>query len=201
MTFLELLKDLGIFGIIVGVLGWVTKELGKYLLNKNIKFHQLSLDQQLEKYKSELDIINEKAFKLHDKRLEKIHNLYELLTDFYINVDNLTHMKNVTGLSDEEINEQKINEVKKTYESGYQFSMFYEKNKLYFDLETCELIQEILRILKECQYDLTIQYQWMNISIDMQMDFFSKAKDKIQNKIPELKEKLERKFRSIMGVE
>lgn len=201
MTVIELLKDLGIFSILIAGLGWIAREIGKHLLNKNIKIHELELNQQLVKFKSELELIAQKQNKLHDKRLDVIHEFYGLLSDFYINLDNLTRWKNVTGKSEEQIEKEKLDDVKNTYESGYKFSIFYEKNKLYFSTETCLKIEEINKILRECQYDLTIQYQWMNISVDMQMTQFEKAREKIRTKVPELKLELESNFRKIIGVE
>jgi len=201
MTVIELLKDLGVFTILIAALGWLAREIGKHLLNKNIKIHELELNQQLVKFKSELELIAQKQNKLHDKRLDVIHEFYGLLSDFYINLDNLTRWKNVTGKSDEDIEKDKLDDAKRTYESGHKFSIFYEKNKLYFSTDTCLKIEGINKILRECQYDLTIQYQWMNISVDMQMTQFEKARKKIRTKVPELKLELESNFRKIIGVE
>ncbi len=201
MTILTVLKDLGIFTILIGGLGWLAKVLGTHMIDKNLRIHELMLDQQLEKYKSGLLLINEKESKLHDRRLDRIQELYSLLTDFYIDLDTLTRYKNVTGMSDEELKQQQLDEAKQTFTSGHEFSIFYEKNKLYFSPDTCSTIEELLKIMRGCQYDLTIQYQWLNLSADIQIKHFEQAKDQLTNKVPELKQELEKNFRSILRVE
>lgn len=201
MTTYTLLKDLGVFTAILGAITWLANVLGKHLIDKNLKIHELMLDKQLEKYKSELLLINEKESKLHDRRLDRIQELYSLLTDFYIDLDTLTRWKNVTGMGDEEIKKQQLDEAKQTFTSGHEFSMFYEKNKLYFNPETCATIEELLTIMRGCQYDLTIQYQWMNLPADLQIKHFEQARDQLRTKVPELKQELEKNFRAILRVE
>lgn len=198
---MDIWKELGTLSIITFGIIWLAKAVSKHLLDQNLKSHELVLNQKLEQYKSELRVTAEKESKLHDKRLDKIHELYSLLTDFYFDLDNLTRGKNVTGMSTEEIEMQNAQDVKCTYAHGYELSIFYEKNKLYFNDETCGLIEEILKTLKGCQYDLTFQYQWMNISVDLQIESFKNARNQIQNKVPMLKKELEKNFRSILKVE
>jgi hypothetical protein len=65
----------------------------------------------------------------------------------------------------------------------------------------CSTIDEIIREMRSCQYDLTIQYQWLNLSADLQMNFFTQAKEKLEKEVSILKKQLEKKFREILGVE
>jgi hypothetical protein len=74
-------------------------------------------------------------------------------------------------------------------------------NKLYFSIEMCAALDEIIKEMRSCQYDLTIQYQWMNLSADLQLNFFKQAKEKLEKEVPILKEQIETKFREILGVE
>lgn len=201
MTTINLLEDLGIFTGMTIAITWLIKTLGKHLIDKNLKIHELMLNQQLEKYKSELLLINEKESKLHDRRLDRIQELYSLLTDFYSDLNTLTRWRKTTGMSDDEVKKQQLEDAKQTFTSGHEFSMFYEKNKLYFSPSTCSTIEELLKIMRECQYDLTIHYQWMNLPVDLQFQHFEQAKDQLTNKVPELKKELEKDFRSILRVE
>ena len=61
----------------------------------------------------------------------------------------LTTWKIVTGMSEQEVKQQNFDDTKKAEESGNIFLNFYSKNKLYFNDETCALIDEIIKLLKE----------------------------------------------------
>ncbi|MCC5922465.1 MAG: hypothetical protein JJT77_01665 [Crocinitomicaceae bacterium] len=197
----SILKELGFFTAIGGALTYLIKTLGKHFMNQNLEIHKMQLNQQLESHKAELELINVKQSRLHDKRIETIQELYEKLTEFYMDLDTLIRWKNVTGLTDEEIKKQQFEEANKTFESGSKFSRYYLMNKLYFSKEMCETIDEIIKEMRSCQYDLTIQYQWINLSADLQMNSFKQAKEKLEKEVPVLKEQIETKFREILGVE
>lgn len=201
MDFIQLLRDLGVFGAIAIAVSYLLKTLGKHLMDQNLKIHEMQLNQQLESHKSELELINVKQSKLHDKRIETIQELYEKLTEFYMDLDTLVRWKNVTGLSDEEIKKQQFEEANKTFDSGSKFSRYYLMNKLYFSKKMCATIDDIIKEMRSCQYDLTIQYQWMNLSAELQMSYFTQAKEKLEKEVPMLKEQIETNFREILGVE
>lgn len=201
MDTFQILWNLGIFTGIGGALTYLLKTLGKQFMDQNLEIHKMQLNQQLESHKAELELINVKQSRLHDKRIETIQELYEKLTEFYMDLDTLIRWKNVTGLSDKEIKKQQFEEANKTFESGSKFSKYYLMNKLYFSKEMCATIDEIIKEMRSCQYDLTIQYQWMDLSADLQMSSFRQAKEKLEKDVPMLKEQIETKFREILGVE
>lgn len=201
MDLIQLLKDLGIFTVMGVALTYLLKTLGKHFMDQNIEIHKMQLNQQLESHKAELELLNVKQSRLHDKRIETIQELYEKLTEFYVDLDTLIRWKNVTGLSEQEIKKQQFEEANKTFESGSKFSRYYLMNKLYFSKEMCVTIDEIIKEMRSCQYDLTIQYQWMNLSAELQMNSFTQAKEKLEKDVPMLKEQIETNFREILGVE
>lgn len=200
MDTFQILWNLGVFTGIGGALTYLLKTLGKQFMDQNLEIHKMQLNQQLESHKAELELINIKQSRLHDKRIDTFQELYEKLTEFYMDLDTLIRWKNVTGLSDEEIKKQQFEEANKTFESGSKFSRYYLMNKLYFSKEMCATIDEIIKEMRSCQYDLTIQYQWMNLSADLQMNSFKQAKEKLEKEVPMLKEQIETKFREILGV-
>lgn len=200
MDTFQIIWNLGIFTGIGGALTYLLKTLGKQFMDQNLEIHKMQLNQQLESHKAELELINLKQSRLHDKRIETIQELYEKLTEFYMDLDTLIRWKNVTGLSDKEIKKQQFEEANKTFESGSKFCRYYLINKLYFSKEMCATIDEIIKEMRSCQYDLTIQYQWMNLSADLQMSSFRQAKEKLEKDVPMLKEQIETKFREILGV-
>lgn len=201
MDFSQLLRDLGIFGAVVTGVSYLLKTLGQHYMDQNLKIHEMQLNQQLQSHKSELDLVLQKALKLHDRRLDKIQEFYVLLVEFHIDLDQLIRIKNITGKTEEEVKQMQIDEVKKMYDSGHAFTMFYQKNKLFFNKATCDLIDELQKTMRECQFDLSIQYQWINLSFEMIQSSFEKAKEKLESIIPKLKEELEDSFRQILGVE
>ncbi|RLZ06380.1 hypothetical protein EAH69_13735 [Faecalibacter macacae] len=208
----KILSEIGIVTVISGLIVWLIKQLGQMFIDRNISIYKqelqnksdlykAELNQVFEKYKSDIAFHSQKAFKLHDRRLEKIDELYSLLSDFYNDMFTLTTWKIVTGMTKEEINKQSYDNTMKAGESGNKFLSYYDKNKLYFNSETCTLIDEIIQLLKESHSDFSFKYIFGNISPQMEMESIKKATEKIRRKVPEVKVKLEKNFREIIGVE
>jgi uncharacterized membrane protein YgaE (UPF0421/DUF939 family) len=212
MDWTKILTDIGIVGIISGLIVWLIKQIGQMFIDKNISLYKqelqnksdqykTELNQVFEKYKAELAFHSQKAFKLHDRRLEKIDELYSLLSDFYNDMFTLTTWKIVTGMSQEEIKKQQFDNTMKAGESGNKFLSYYDKNKLYFNSETCKLIDEIIQLLKESHSDFSFKYIFGQVSPQMEIENVKQATEKIRNKVPDVKTKLEKNFRDIIGVE
>src|SRR5687767_45168 len=86
MTWIEILRDIGIFGIAAVVIQNIierstSKNLEKYKqeLDFTIRSHQLNLDSDLERYKTELSLHAARQSTLHDKRLSIIDEMYKKL--------------------------------------------------------------------------------------------------------------------------
>src|SRR5690606_25534192 len=147
---------------------WLIKQLGQRYIDKRVKAYELELqnksdsykaelNQSLEKYKSEIAFLSQKAFKLHDKRLERVEKLYSLLTDFYEDMYHLTTCKVGTGMSDKEISNQSFQTTKKAGESGTKLLKYYSKNKLYLNQDTCKLIEGSITLLKDSHFDFSYE--------------------------------------------
>lgn len=212
MDWNKILTDIGIVGIISGLLVWLIKQLGQLFIDKNLSLYKQDLqnksdlykselNQVFEKYKAELAFLSQKAFKLHDRRLEKIDKLYSLLSDFYNDMFTLTTWKIVTGMSDKQIKKQEFENTMKAGETGSKFLSYYDKNKLYFNSDTCKLIDEIIQLLKDSHSDFSFKYIFAQISPQMEIENIKQATEKIRNKVPEVKAKIEKNFRDIIGVE
>lgn len=201
MEILEVAEKFGIAGLIVCGSVWLINSISKQMMDKNLQSHELLLNKQLEEFKTQLLLMSDKSSKLHDKRLDKIHELYSLLFEFSQSIHKLVAIKNITGMKPEDIEKEKLEDAQNTFSTGYDFAIFYEKNKLYFNQETCDLIEEIHTTLKDCQWDLTLKYQWRNMSFQLLDNAFSKAKKQLDTKVPELKKLIENNFRKILGVD
>jgi len=187
------------------------KQLGQSFLDKNIKSYELELQNKsdlfkaelnhsFEEFKTELEFISQKAHKLHDKRLDKIEKIYSLLTDFYNDMYTLTTWKVVTGMEKEEIEKQNFENTQQAETSGREFLEYYSKHKLYFNTETCGLIDEIIKLLKDNYSDFSFKYIFGPISAEFEYESVKKATAQIREKVPEVRTKLEKNFRDIIGV-
>ena len=150
--------------------------------------------------KTELEFVSQKAHKLHDKRLDKIEKIYSLLTDFYNDMYNLTTWKIVTGMEPDQIKQQNFDITVKAEESGREFLAFYSRHKLYFNNETCSLIDEIISLLKDSYSDFSFKYIFGSTSAEFEYERVQKATEQIRKKVPPVKTKLEKNFRDIIGV-
>jgi len=212
MDWTKILSEIGIVGVVSGLIVWLIKQLGQSLIDKKVKTYELELQNKsdlfkaelnhsFEEFKSELEFLSQKANKLHDKRIEKIEEIYSLLTDFYNDMFTLTAWKVVTGMSKEEVQKQEYDNTQKAGDSGNEFLTFYSKNKLYFNNETCGLIDEIIKLLKDSHSDFSFKYIFGPLSAEFEYERVKKATEQIREKVPEIKSKLERNFRDIIGVE
>lgn len=212
MDWNKIFAEIGIVGVISGLIVWLIKQLGQSLIDKNVSLYKqelqnksdlykAELNQSLEKYKTDLAFHSQKAFKLHDRRLEKIDEMYSLLSDFYNDMFTLTTWKVVTGMSKEEIQKQEYDNTMKAGDSGNKFLSYYDKNKLYFNEETCKLIDEIIQLLKDSHSDFSFKYIFGSMSSVFEYESIKKATEQIRSKVPAVKLKLEKNFRDIIGVE
>lgn len=211
MDWTKIASDIGVVGIISGLIVWLIKQLGQRLIDKDIKSYELELQNKsdlfkaelnhtFEEFKTELEFISQKAHKLHDKRLDKIEKIYSLLTDFYNDMYTLTTWKVVTGMEKEEIEKQNFENTQKAEKSGREFLEYYSKHKLYFNNETCSLIDEIIELLKDSYSDFSFKYIFGPISAEFEYERVKKATAQIREKVPEVRTKLEKNFRDIIGV-
>ncbi len=206
------LKELGYITIIAGFVTWLIKQLGQNLINKDLKVyeHELKSKSELfkqelnlsyEKYKHELSILESKVTKLHDKRIERIEMIYSLLTDFYNDMIDLVSMKIVTGRSTEEIEKQEKDDVNKAAQSGNAFLDYYTKNKMYFNNTTSDLIERIIKLLKESHSEFSMKYYFGTLPAKEHYAKIKIAIEKIKDEVPKIKTELEQNFKTILGVE
>lgn len=212
MNWTQIVSEIGIVGAIGSLLTWLIKQLGQSYIDKNVKSYEQELNNKselfkndlehsFEKFKSELAFLAEKANKLHDKRIDRIEVIYSLLVDFYNDMLILVSWKVGNGMSGEEINKQEWDNVRKAGDAGNKFLNYYSKNKLYFNSDTCLLIDEIIKLTKDSHDDLYSKYIFGTISAEIDFEHFKRATNVIREKVPKVKEELEENFRRIIGVD
>lgn len=207
----SIIIEIGKYLIFSGSFAWLVRELIKHLLSKNILSYKNELDSKTEQYKidlsqslrqfeHDLEIIASKTTRLHEKRLERIENLYSYLIEYETEMNNMVSGKIVTGMTDEEVKRMEFEDVRKAGEAGQTFFEYYNKNKLFFNKDTCDLIEEIISNLKTSHQGVSLKYVFQNISPEMNYQNYKKAGEMVREVVPKIKLKLEDNFRTIIGV-
>lgn len=206
---IPLLGELGIFAIIVTVLGWVAKdaisqyfdkELNEYQakIDKELKEHQASIDKELNEYRNELEKDRLRYTKLHNKRAEITAELYEKFVEFEEDLRSLTHPMQKVG------DPAKDEKLENTAKSGNEFLNFYMMNKIYFPPEVCETVEEIVEESMEIHKEKRTRaakfaHREMEPGdFEKELDYWERV---TEEDIPKLKEELENHFRELLGVE
>lgn len=157
MTLIELGHDLGIFtigGIFIKQIieSSSNKKLEKFKqeLDFTNKSYQLTLDTELERYKSEISIQFNKKSLLHESCLKIIDEMYKKIILLDSAMRELTSPVRYVGDTSEE-KEQKRTE--KAAEAYYDFNNYYYLNKLYFQSSTCDLLDNLRKEYWNANWD------------------------------------------------
>ena len=166
--------------------------------------------KKIESHKSELERLNIshqiKFSSLHVQRAEIIKNLYEYLLDYKMSIFDFFDDK-LDELDSKEHLENKLNN---WTNAVMGFNDTFHKNKIFFSLKNCELINaihnemgKINRRTKEFLSSYNLVDEQIN-AINNKTPKFLNLKtesDQLLNKILELEKELENQFRNLLGVE
>lgn len=151
---------------------------------------------EIEKYKAEIQLESEKNkvqySLLQTKRAEVVECLYEKLNKMdaaiksYINI--------FQGAGDMPVEEKGKIAVK----NGNEFIDYYFSHKIYFDKETCKLIEDINKRFRTAWIDF--QYKDSVPKEKVGYDLWLKAWKSVDEEIPILRERVEDSFRKLLGV-
>ncbi len=208
-----LLKDLGIFTIIAGLLTFIIRSFISKYFDKRIKEYELELcnksdlfkselELQSQKHKNDLDIHFTKASRFHEKRLVTISELYKKIVDLRIYLTNLTvSFKESTGNLDAD-REFELQRQKKAGKAYDKFRDFYDKNRIFISKETCKLIDS----LKTESFSVLSDYHFNENFYGDEPTTFSKEmwmemKKRVRETIPAILTELESDFRGTVDVE
>lgn len=209
----EIIRELGVFGIISGLITLIIHNfINKYFnkkstlfeleLNNKSELFKSELEKQSQKYRSELDIHLTKASRFHEKRLETISDLYKLIVDVRINLANLTSSLTISTGSDQKDfkqKEQRKNDAGKSYD---EFRDYYDKKRIFIPEKTCKLIDN----LKSESFSVLSDYHFReNISGDSYAKFsremVKEMRERVRESIPSILKELESEFRKEVDVE
>lgn len=188
-TIIKIFTDLGFFAI------------AAFFIQKII---ENSANKRLEEFKSTLSVIQSKQTSLHNKRLKIIEELYEKLVDLNSTMAVLTSPLKQTTKDFKEY-EKELTE--KASSSFNDFNSFYQKNKIYFNENTNQIIDEILNGFHKAFWDYH-QFNFYKDTGVTEREHIIEARQKmtdayksVQNEIPKVRKKLEDEFRKLLNVD
>lgn len=212
----EFLKVLGIYSVgtafVVSVVGYLAKQIINQVLNKDLeKFKnqlqsendkaKLKFEKEIESYRADLNLVYSKQLQLYSKKSEVIEGLYHNLIDLHdIMLEMTVSFRNITGKDEQTVQQEEFDRVNQAAQKGNDFFKFYSTNKIYFEKETCKLIEELQKKFKETHSDYSFRHTFGLPPSEMTYEMAKKAGDRVRDEIPKLMEKLEDDFRQTLGV-
>lgn len=176
-----------------------SKEIENY--KSELKKEQQKAEQEFSKeiagFQSKLDLINIQQSQLYSKKREVIEELYGRLIAFNNAMIELTLKFQKTAGNAQEEEGQRISDAS---EKGNDFFSYYEKRRIYFDKETCSLIEKMFKILRKSHQDYSFSYRYAIPPSMQTLEMMQKAGEEIEKQLPPLKEKLESQFRESIGI-
>jgi hypothetical protein len=201
----------GIFALLVKslVVNSLNRELEAYKskLNTDLEAHKATLLKDVEAFKSTLQLATiehqVRFSKLHDKRAVVIQDLYGKL----VALDTAIHsvLKKFQQMGEASL-EDKVREYGRLHN---ELNEFFLPNKLFFDTETCRVIDELLFLSRDTYFDITTypvnpespEYNYgPRDLLKERHEYWEKARKVFDSDIQKLKIKLEAQFRAMLGV-
>lgn len=152
IDWINLLNNIGIFAVSSGFFIWLVKKIFEVFIDKDIEKYKDKLNQELQKFKNELKIVEiEKQVaytRLHNDRAELIKQLYQKVAKLRINLSEFTRTLDNKLETREDDVEKNMNILFNEVDS---LSLFYSENKIYFNEKIDVLMYSIL-----LEYDFLI---------------------------------------------
>jgi len=183
-----LLLAFGGYTTLLAILGWLAKSLVSNLITKDIKNFENDLKIKVIEYQT-------KFVDLHEKRANILATFYKAVIAFEIYFKEHAHPTSQKLTSDENFQHSK-----KISLRFHEMEKIFIENRIFFTLETCELIDSLIAVLEEIrdtnktlQLGLTTGGTTQTIRIPSYQG--------IKNKIEPVKLKVENNFRDILGID
>ena len=200
----KIVEDIALITIVAGLVGYIAKVFIVNYFDKNLKAFEkklesdqkntdLLIEQKMKTYESELLVSNNKINGLNVKRLDLLTELYEYVSVADMKMKLMASMlKVVTGNIDLD-NIKRINEINDAKQAYNTFLFFYEKKKIFFNKESCELIDTLLKEYHSVHLD----YSFGLNSNDREVN----AGKRISEETPKVLEMLQNDFRKQLGID
>ncbi|MDR8390454.1 hypothetical protein NC796_04825 [Aliifodinibius sp. S!AR15-10] len=207
MDITQLLKDLGIFSIVIAAIAWLLRSIGNHLIDKRLvsfkteldrisSEHQQKLDFELESHRKQLQIDYLKHSRVHEKRLEVMSEIYSRLVQLDQSIKELTaFLKPSTG---EKYKDRRKREMSEAAESYQRFKIYFDKKRIMLTGETCQLIDELVEKYSESLRLSTFKDRY-NVDSQYALKISDEASDIVEKQIPKIKNNLETEFGTQLG--
>jgi len=180
---------------------YITKRFEAYKSELQIKSneHKLTLDKDLKDYESKLNLFINKSNLLHQRRLDILSKLYRKLVFLNRTMFEMTRLvKFVYNVEDRDASENKrIMDAGLAYND---FSEYFDKNKIYFSTEICDLIVKLKKEFWNSYNDYTFGSKFGLPPSDMTYQQAKDAAKKIDEDVPKILDIIETEFRKLVGV-
>jgi len=188
MDYLELFKELGIFGIMAVGFVWILRFTIKQLFAKDLEKFKYNLEKETISYKTKFE-------KLHTERALVIKEIYKKIVITQRAFISLTHPFQPAGSPSEE------ERAKDAAQKANELTFYFEENRIYFEEDLAIELNEFMKKLREIWYEFNqFEYERGNKPY-RKIEAWNKAWDKAEKDIPEIKKKIEKRFRTIIGIE
>ena len=124
--------------------------------------------------------------------LKKLSKLNTAMLDMTVT------FRDITGKDKETVRKEEFERLKKASDLGNDFLNYYNKNKIYFDKKSCELIEEIGDKFKKSHSTITFIKQMGFEPSKLISDRILEASKQVRKDIPPLIEELEDRLRDIL---
>lgn len=207
---LPLIRDLGIFTIAAGLIGYIARGAITSYFNKQEQDFQGEIDKEVQRFQNDLD----KELQRVQTELEKEQIVFsglhekraEIVSEFYAKMDEFDEdMRSVVHPAFDNEDEPMQENIEAAAESGEEFRRYYKKKKIYFPSEICETTEELLSEYNEMFHDFAIfrvhDQENSPLNANKRLDTWVEKWDSLtEDEIPKLREELENHFRELLGV-
>lgn len=211
MTWINLLRDLGIFSIVAYVLQRIidnssNRKLEKYKqeLDFTIRSYQLTLDTDLQRHKSELDLHLSRQTSLHEKRLLIIDEMFKKLITLDSAMRDMIGIHLVIEDGEKEQNER----VTRAQQAFSDYNNYYLFHSLYFNKATSELLENVRKEYFSANWDF-FELKRLNSftggrtskeGVQHAYEKIESSSKRIREDIPKVIENVQEEFRKLLGV-
>ncbi len=202
---ITIIASIGGSAVLLLAISWLAKSIISHLLTKDVETYKAKLQtesqREMNQLKSSLERIafehQVRFSRLHEKRAEIIDVLYSKIDDVHKVISDFVRHYSII---DDSSKDQKINDMRKTFDD---FQEFFDKRKIYFDVNICEKIISFKEELSHACSTLISLHKDKGV-IDLQDGAehheWLKAMSSIDKEVSEVKRVLEASFREILGV-
>lgn len=208
---IPLIRDLGIFTIAAGLIGYIARGAITSYFNKQEQDFQGEIDKEVQKFQTELDKELQRVQTelekeqivfsgLHEQRAEIVSEFYAKMSEFD---EDMRDMVNPFIASGESPREERIDEAA---ESGEEFRRYYREKKIYFPPHICETVENLLERYRNMFEEFSVfrihddqdSHYERGENLDKWVENWQSL---TEDEIPELREELEDHFRDLLGVD